>query len=179
MNCMKCRLRRWYYVLLKWLMLPVRKLASGVSIKDQVIATLIKDGKIIGHFTGVKMHNKWWDGEGVGLDLLSDLIVYGGTAAGACEVKQMAVGSTCGDDSFALLDSWRDTENTDPGFAQAKFTATWSEAGAINGICQVALKMNNIGGGGAVISACYNFGTTFDKPDGVSLKIEWTTTLTS
>lgn len=177
---MRCRLKRLYYHLWRMVVLPLVNLNTAIRIEDKVVATLIKDGKVIKRIVGVKMHNKWWDSSNVGLDLIAAILLYGGSAAGACKVVQMAVGSTCSDSSFGILGSWRDIdEHGSPGNAQAKFIETWPAAGVISDICQAALKMNNLGGTGAVISACYNFGTPFTKPNDVSLKIEWTTTLSS
>jgi len=179
MSCIKCRLRRWYYAILKCLMFPVRRLAGGINIEDQVTAVLIKDGKVIKRIVGIKMHNKWKVDAVNGLANIANVLKDGGSGTTPCKVHTMSLGSQCSDTAFTLIaDTDETTENSVIG-AQAEFWATWIAAGAISNICQAMIEMSKWTGDGTVDAAIYNFGTTFVKPDGVSLKIEWTTTLTS
>ncbi|RLE63497.1 MAG: hypothetical protein DRJ47_09365 [Thermoprotei archaeon] len=167
---MKCKLRRLWWRIVGTLLFPIR-------IEDQVKAYLIKDGRVIRTLTGYRIHNKW--DEISGLDHIA-LCLVNGAASGALEVVEMELGSECSDTSFTSISGTTvSTSNSHPGTAKAKFTGEWGASGAINGICQVALRMVPYSGSGTTRSAIYNFGTSFDKPDGVSLKIEWTTTLSS
>ncbi len=181
MTCIKCRLRRWYYTLLKMMMFPVRTLAGGINIYDQVTATLIKDGKVIRRIVGVKMHNKWKSGNNEGLEVVKDLLRAGGSGTTPGKVHTMWLGSQCSDTAWTVIaNTDESTLNNDVSNTQVKFEATWDAAGAIANICQAMLEMYGYTGSAfSRDAAIYNFTTQFTKPDGVSLKLEWTTSLTS
>lgn len=181
MNCMRCRLRRWYYIILSLLMFPVRKLAGRINIEDQVTATLIKDGQVIGRFVGVKMHNKWKSGADEGLNVVTEILRVGGSGTLPGKVAYMQLGSQCSDTGWTELPgNTKATDNTEVSNTQVKFTSEWDAAGAISTICQAQIQMYGVTGNVFTRNAAiYNFVTQFTKPDGVSLKIEWTTTLSS
>lgn len=177
MNCIKCRLRRWYYTLLKYVMFPVRTLAGGINITDQVTATLIKDGKVIKRIVGLKMHNKWKDG---GLDAVALCLQLGCSAAPGLKGEYMRLGSQCSDVNWTYIATTEQgTSNTHPATKQVKFTANWPATPAIADICQALLILRSYTGSGNIDASLYNFGTQFTKVSGVSLKLEWTTTLTT
>ncbi|GAG12119.1 unnamed protein product [marine sediment metagenome] len=153
-------------------------------MEDQVVATLSKDGEVIKRIVGLKMHNKWW--HEYGLNTMGKLLRYGasvdgGSATGAGKIVKMRLGSQCSDTAFTYITGEEeDTTNThfmSGSGTQVTFTSEWAAAGAIDDICQALLRINNYDMDLVSDAACYNFGTQFDKPDGVSLKIEWTTTL--
>ncbi len=159
-------------------MFPVRTLVGGMNIVDQVTATLIKDGKVIKRVVGVRMHNEW--SSTVGLFAIIKALELGGSGTTPLMGKTLSLGSACSDVTYTDIGgSDRSTTNTPVGFSQTKFTANWAAAGAISNICQVALWIQNYTGSATIRVALYNFGTSFTKPDGVSLKLEWTVTLTS
>lgn len=162
-------------------MFPVRTLAGGINITDRVTATLIKDGKVIKRFVGVKMHNKWQTGANGGLAVVMNLLRAGATAAGAGQAHTMWLGSQCSDTGWTVIAaSDESTTNNEVSSTQVKFEATWAAAGAISNICQAMIQIYGYTGTGTTKDAAiYNFTTQFTKPDGVSLKIEWTTSLTS
>jgi len=183
MNCVKCKLRNWYYRLLGKLMFPVRSLSGGLYITDQVVATLYnpETGEVLRRIVGPKMHNKWW--HEYGLHTIGKLLRYGAAAAGAGKVVQMRLGSQCSDSSFTFITGTEvNTTNSHVmtgTSTKVTFTAEWGASGAISNICQALIRINEYDASGAFDAACYNFGTPFNKPDGVSLKIEWTTSLSS
>lgn len=181
MSCIKCRLRKWYYILLKYLMFPVRTLAGRINIEDQVTATLIKDGKVIKRIVGIKMHNKWKSGSEEGLEEMVNLLWQGGAGTQPCKVVNMLLGSQCSDTGWTVIGGTTDpTSNSKVSNTQVKFVGEWVESGAINNICQAMIQMYGFTGDVYTRDAAiYNFGTAFNKPDGVALKIEWTTTLSS
>ncbi|GAF87071.1 unnamed protein product, partial [marine sediment metagenome] len=166
MNCIKCMLRRWYYTLLKILMLPIRKIAGGINIEDQIIATLRdKDGKILKRIVGPKMHNKWMDS---GLDAIAQCLRLGCSAAPGLKGEYMRLGSQCSDTGFTYIDGTEETTvNSDPGANQVRFIADWTLGPVINNICQVQLRQRSYTGSGTINSSIYNFGTQFNKPSGV------------
>lgn len=175
--CIKCRLRNLYYRIYRRLLLPIRTIAGGIYIEDQVTATLIKNGKVIKRIVGPKMHNKWMDG---GLDSIANCLRLGCGAAQGLKVEFMRLGSQCSDTGFTFIaDTEVSTTNTDPGMKQVKFTSNWPATPAIANICQAKLRHRSYTGSGTIDSSIYNFGTQFTKVSGVSLKVEWTTTLTS
>lgn len=176
MKCIKCRLRRLYYRLWRAILLPLINLSNAIRIEDRVIATLYKDGKILKRIVGPRIHNKWHEGMNSVVYALED----GCTASPGLKAEYMRLGSQCSDETFTFITGTEQgTTNVHVADYQVKFTATWPAAGAISNICQVLLRIRSYTGTGTVDAALYNFGTQFDKPDGVSLKIEWTTTLSS
>jgi len=133
-------------------------------VDGQVIKKIVRGG-----------HNKWRDSS---LEDIADVLRVGGSGTTPLKVLYMRLGSTCSDTSFtAIVGTQQSTVNTDEGVKQTKFTANWPSSGSINGICQVALEQKDYVGSGYDYASYYNFGTSFSKPNGVALKIEWTTTL--
>lgn len=181
MTCIKCRLRSLYYRLYRRLLLPIRSIAGGIYLEDQVTATLIKDGKIIRRIVGPKIHNRWHGG----MEQVASGLRVGcsgnGDATKGLRMKHMRLGSGCSEAIFTYIDATEAvTTNSNPaGDYNVKFTSIWDAPGAINNICQAQLRINIYTGTSETEAAIYNFGTQFDKPDGISLHIEWTTTLSS
>lgn len=174
----KCWWRRLYFTLYKLIMLPVRRIAGGIQIIDQLVATLYdENGNVIRRIVGPKMHNKWHDN---GLDSIANCIRLGCSAAPGLKAEYMRLGSQCSDTNFTYIDpSQQTTLNTSPGVKQVRFFSDWPATPAINGICQVQLLTRSYTGSGNIGAALYNFGVTFNKASGVTLEIEWTTTLSS
>lgn len=156
--------------------LPIRSIAGGIYLEDQVTATLIKNGKVIKRIVGPKRHNRWADG---GLDSVAHCLRLGCSAAPGLKGEYMRLGSQCGDVNFTYIDGTEvATANTDPaGIGNVKFTSEWTLGPAIADICQVDLRTRSYTGSGNIEAAIYNFGTQFTKPSAVDLKIEWTVTL--
>ena len=175
----RCWWRRFYYRLYKILMLPVRSIVGGINIEDQVVATLRKDGKVIRRIVGVRMHNKWKSGNNEGLEAIKNLLRAGGSGTTPGKVLNMLLGSQCSDTAWTLISGTSETTiNNTVSDVAVSFLADWASAGAISNICQAMIQMNNYVGG-LTDAAIYNFGTQFDKIDGVSLEITWTATMSS
>lgn len=165
---------------LRWLCLKcwLRKsgIGNGIRLKDNVVATLYdENGKVL---KVIKGHNKWT------LVGLSDMI--GALATGAAvvldlKITHMQLGSQNSDTAFTLIaGSERTTSNTVIGDVQVKFTANWLSAeGPYTGIHQACIRQRMGATPNYFDAAYYNFGSAFDKPTGVALKIEWTTTAAS
>jgi len=175
MPCLRCKLRSLYYRLYRRLFLPIRSIAGGIYIEDQVTATFIKDGNVVKRIVGPKIHNRWADG---GLDSVAHCLRLGCGAAPGLKIEYMRLGSQCSDINLTPIDVDKSTTNTDPGgIGNVKATSQWTLGPEIANICQVCLKTRSYTGSGNIEAALYNFGTQFTKPSGVDLKIEWTVTL--
>jgi len=186
MVCLSCRVKHIYWKVRHWIgyegfdRLRTHNTgpSDGFKIKGEVIAKLWdKEGKLIRTIKGYPS-NKW--GTTTGLTIVSNLLVGGGSGTTPGKVMSMALGTQCSDTAFTLItSSERTTTNTNVADATAKWSANWVASGAITGICQTRIQGYCLTGSPTLYDmAYYNFVTVFTKPDGVSMTIDWTTTLT-
>jgi hypothetical protein len=178
MTCLSCGVKKLYWRIRHWVGYsnPFAGPNDGIRIKGELIARLYKDGKLIRTVKGVP-HNKW---SLAGLTLITNCLVGGGSGTTPLKVMSMALGTQCSDTAFTLItSSERTTTNTNVADATAKWSANWVASGAITGICQTRIQGYCLTGSPTLYDmAYYNFVTVFTKPDGVSMTIDWTTTLT-
>jgi len=126
--------------------------------KDELVITLKKGDNILKQW---KVKANTWNSTGKaairdalvdgGFDNISAMDAYDGTSYYEC-------------DSIS---------SSKPATDQAKWTATWEATGEIAGIQSFHIKQT---AGGADRVADVNV-TSFTKPDGVSLEVQWTTTI--
>jgi len=132
-------------------------LIDTVKVRDELLITLRKDDKVIKQWK-VKGHT-WTT---AGLNAIRNALTDGGFS----KISYMS--------AFTTSDNEAAVTPSKPADKQAKFTATWGSSGDISGITEFRLRQTSGGTNMATVSV-----SSFDKPDGVSLEVQWTTTLSS
>ena len=159
---------------------------DSISIKSVVSAYLTPEDGI--RTLIARAPNKWTVAPG--LYNVRRGIQDGGSGGYACEVHSMNLGSLYSSSSWTNISSTREdtTNSVGGGTASAKFAAEWGASGGIFNIRQAAIQQYTYASGGSkvtnpVISQVCSIVALdsggFDKPDGTTLTIEWTTDLTS
>jgi hypothetical protein len=138
-----------------------RNIPTGL-VKDKVLFHdtlnfVMRDinGKVVKYWK--EKHNTW---TATGLDNIRNSLCDGGYT----KITYMVCNGTGGTEVA--------TTNTHLVAAQAVFVATWVAAGAITGITTFNLRQTTGGVSQSLVTV-----TSFDKPNGISLEVTWTTTL--
>lgn len=130
-------------------------LSDKVLFRDKLTITLRDNkGRVVKQWD--EKHNTWGT---VGLNNIRNAVINGGYT----KINYMVCNGTGGSEKV--------TTNTGAVDKIAVFTAIWPSAGAITGITTFDLRQTT---GGA--SQSQVIVTSFDKPDGISLEVTWSTT---
>ena len=174
----------------------IRRLIDGSlgSRMDEIITTTLGIGSRVDVFLiedGIERkvktsHNLWTSFPGRNSVKMGFQVGCSGTTP--LLVHSMNLGSTASSTTWTLITNTRvDTVNTPGGTTSVVFTGEWGASGTISNIRQAGIQQYTYSGGGSKMDnpgvgnlcSIVNLGGTFTKADGVSLKIEWTTDVTS